>query len=248
MSANILITHIKQTFRFAHFCFLLVKDEDQEVMASALKIGALPFQKTPPNGKGRYNLGTAFKGYMEYAEAKLAELTMDSLTGLYNRTAGLSIWERDYIRGARSRSTTCLIYCDLDSLKYMNDAHGHEKGDIMIKTVADSILQHVRTSYDYAIRIGGDEFIIVMPETKQSAAVGVKKRLQDHIKALSIELDGNSRPISVSMGLSVLRPASRVKDPIEAFNSLVKRAEAKMYIEKKARKAALTLVEKMKNT
>ncbi len=238
MTANKLIRHIKKTFRFPEFCFLLVENEHQEVMASALNEGALPFRKARSVNGNEYNFGILFKAYIEYAEAKLNEPSTDSLTGLYTRKSGMSMWSRDYIRAKRTRKTTCLIYCDLDSLKYVNDTYGHEKGDLMIKAVANSILQDVRTSYDYGIRIGGDEFIIVMPETNQTSALGVKKRLEDHIKSLLIDVGCGPKGISVSMGLSVLPPSALIKDSVEAFNTLVMRAEKKMYIQKKAHKKA----------
>ena len=97
-------------------------------------------------------------------DAAIRLSTIDSLTGLYNRTYFFSALEREIARGDRSGRAFCLVMLDLDDLKAINDRFGHIAGDQVLRTVADIVRNGVR-KIDVASRYGGDEFVAMLPET-----------------------------------------------------------------------------------
>jgi diguanylate cyclase (GGDEF)-like protein len=97
-------------------------------------------------------------------DAAIRLSTIDSLTGLYNRTYFFSALEREIARGDRSGRAFCLVMLDLDDLKAINDRFGHISGDQVLRAVADIVRSGVR-KIDVAARYGGDEFVALLPET-----------------------------------------------------------------------------------
>ena len=97
-------------------------------------------------------------------DAAIRLSTIDSLTGLYNRTYFFTALEREIARGDRSGRAFCLVMLDLDDLKGVNDRFGHIAGDQVLRTVADIVRSGVR-KIDVAARYGGDEFVALLPET-----------------------------------------------------------------------------------
>jgi diguanylate cyclase (GGDEF)-like protein len=97
-------------------------------------------------------------------DAAIRLSTVDSLTGLYNRTFFFSALEREIARGDRSGRAFCLVMLDLDDLKSVNDRYGHVSGDQVLRAVSDVVRNGVR-KIDVAARYGGDEFVALLPET-----------------------------------------------------------------------------------
>lgn len=97
-------------------------------------------------------------------DAAIRLSTIDSLTGLYNRTYFFTALEREIARGDRSGRAFCLVMLDLDDLKAVNDRFGHIAGDQVLRAVSEVVRSGVR-KIDVAARYGGDEFVALLPET-----------------------------------------------------------------------------------
>ena len=106
------------------------------------------------------------KRYINY-EKSLARI--DPLTGLLNSRTFKEEGERFFSLASRYKDPLTLIYIDIDDFKYINDSYGHNEGDRLLKVVADSFSQSVR-SYDLVARLGGDEFVILLPKTEPEEA------------------------------------------------------------------------------
>jgi diguanylate cyclase (GGDEF)-like protein len=126
--------------------------------------------------------------------------TTDALTGLANRAYLLAAVEREIERGTRYGRGFCLLMADLDDLKSVNDSYGHRTGDRVLAGVADVIRDGVRR-IDTPARLGGDEYVVLLPETDPTGAFVVAEKIRQGVAAMrTVERDGPV-PVTVSIGL-----------------------------------------------
>jgi len=149
----------------------------------------------------------------------------DDLTGLPNRRLLLDHFKQAVARAARTRKLVALLFLDLDGFKGINDALGHARGDRLLKEVAARLTASIRGS-DTACRLGGDEFIVLLPdqECRETALAAAA-----HIRANLVPpyvLDGIATAMTVSMGLAVY--------PLdgETYGALIRFADGAMYRDK----------------
>lgn len=166
-------------------------------------------------------------------DAAIRLSTVDSLTGLFNRTFFFAAIEREIARSARSGRGFCLLMMDLDELKAINDRLGHFHGDRVLRGVGEVITQGVR-QIDTAARYGGDEFVVLLPETDPTGAfvLAEKIRLGVHTMALDTPT-GMPRP-SLSIGVVAYPDDGRTAD------ELIISADGAMYASKHAGKDRVT--------
>jgi diguanylate cyclase (GGDEF)-like protein/PAS domain S-box-containing protein len=167
------------------------------------------------------------------AEEKLRFMSFhDALTGLYNR----AYFEEEMARLEGSRQyPVSILACDLDDLKMINDKEGHDAGDQAIKSAAKVLGFHTFRKEDVVARIGGDEFIVILPSVDLDENPTILNRIKHGLNEFnksSID-DGLYRPISLSIGYAVVHKDDSLKDGY-------KKADAAMYVEKVKRKAAKT--------
>src|SRR5208282_4068165 len=153
---------------------------------------------------------------------KLAAL--DALTGLYNRRSGEQRLSSEILRAERSGRPLTILVLDLDGLKAVNDKHGHAAGDELIRAFAGCLNRAIRGS-DLAVRLGGDEFLVLLPDCKNEEVRYVLTRLSGH----KLECQGVSVTIAFSAGWGTLRSG-------ESPGELVKRADDALYVNKRASK------------
>jgi diguanylate cyclase (GGDEF)-like protein len=149
---------------------------------------------------------------------------LDPLTGLHNRRFGLQRLTEEMSRAERYGRTLIILLLDVDGLKQVNDTFGHPAGDQVIKHFAECLLKAIRGS-DLAARIGGDEFLVLLPECIEDEVQHVLVRL----RGLKIDLDGHTILFTFSVGWSLHNPGDLLEE-------LMKRADAALYVNKRAGK------------
>jgi diguanylate cyclase (GGDEF)-like protein len=139
--------------------------------------------------------------------------TVDSLTGLYNRAYLFAAVDREIQRSARSRRGFCLLMMDLDELKPINDRFGHFHGDRVLRGVAEIISHGVRR-LDTAARYGGDEFVVLLPETEPHGAYVLAEKIRQGVSELAIETPRDRIRTSLSIGIVTYPEDGRTADQL----------------------------------
>jgi diguanylate cyclase (GGDEF)-like protein len=155
-------------------------------------------------------------------ERQLKRLTVtDDLTGLYNQRDLFEQLPREMERANRAGSACSLCLFDLDRFKDYNDSHGHLAGDRLLRSVGAVVSRTIRAKIDRAFRYGGDEFVLLLPNTNRAEAQVLVDRLR---RAISQALAG---PVTFSAGIAEYSPGMESKDFIEAADRLMYRAKRK---------------------
>lgn len=160
------------------------------------------------------------------ALAQIRELvTRDELTGLINRRHMQELIEHEHQRCTRSGQTFCLAKLDIDHLGSINDAHGYPVGDAVLRAVAQEALQHVRAS-DVLARWGGEEFMLMLPDTRASLVRGGLERLQQRVAALRIVHGAQTLNVTLSAGLAERHAGESIEQTIERAGLALAEAKA----------------------
>jgi diguanylate cyclase (GGDEF)-like protein len=146
------------------------------------------------------------KAELKKANHKLSEMAFrDGLTGLYNHRYFQEQLEKEVNRAMRYQRNLSVIMFDLDHFKKVNDAHGHQVGDIVLKKVAEIVLRTVRES-DMAARYGGEEFAIILPETEMKGVVTLAERIRKRIASMRMDVDEKIVRVTASFGVTLWEP------------------------------------------
>ncbi len=146
----------------------------------------------------------------------------DSLTGLFNRQAFDETLEREINRARRHGLDLTILFFDLDDFKNINDSFGHQAGDEVLKKVAQIMLGEKR-SEDVAARYGGEEMIMILPETDKFSALVLGERIREKVEKAVFRFKGKKAQLTISGGL-----ASFPLNATEAEN-LIKCADSALY-------------------
>jgi diguanylate cyclase (GGDEF)-like protein len=157
----------------------------------------------------------------------------DSLTGLYNRPAAVAGIQEAIDRASRSGAATAVLFVDLDDFKQVNDRHGHEVGDAVLKQVAARMQSTLRTG-DFVARFGGDEFVIVAHCTDVVAVTELGRRL---VEVIDEEMEIGSGRVVVGASVGIALSLDGPEDPV----ALIARADAAMYRAKQHHGSAIEL-------
>lgn len=171
---------------------------------------------------------TMFSADIRYglSKAKLLSET-DDLTGLFNMRGFAIATGRIFGQALRYDRPACVLMIDSDDLKPINDRYGHQAGNALLQKVARSIVNELRHT-DIAARYGGDEFIVLLPETPVKGAMDVAERIRSTIAETAFDSDGSKFHSTVSIGLAAFPDHGRTLDAVIA------RADQAMYHAKKA--------------
>src|SRR6202021_2963496 len=155
---------------------------------------------------------------------KLAAL--DQLTGLYNRRSGEQRLAEEISRAQRHGRPLTVLLMDLDGLKSVNDKHGHAAGDTVIKSFADRLQRAIRGS-DLAVRLGGDEFMAILPECRCEEV----NRVLGRIEGLDFEFAEQKVRLRFSSGWTDFQP-------VDTMQEFLRRADVALYEDKRKGKRA----------
>lgn len=166
---------------------------------------------------------TMFSADIRYGlnKARLLSET-DELTGLQNTRGFAIIADRLFGQAQRYTRSASVLMVDSDNLKVVNDTHGHEAGNRLLRHLAERIQAELRYS-DVPARYGGDEFVVLLPETPSAGALDVAERIREAMDAMPIVVDGKPVPSTVSIGV-----ASFPEDG-QTIDAVVSRADRALY-------------------
>lgn len=241
---ELILRNIGQTFRFPSFSYIVTDNDKAKVVDKVFRSGIIRLPKTHAMCQelkkrelceGKYSLDIFYKGHILYAVSQMKVLSVDPLTKALTPDGGLERWEKDFARALRHKTPTACIFVDVNFLKEINDTYGHSAGNKLLVAVADSLKVHVRNVFDYVIRYGGDEFLVILPETTKKKARKISERILSHIEELTVGIsDKVTIKPSVAVGVADLWPTSLGRDPKEAFEKLFEDADEAMYKNKLA--------------
>ena len=176
-------------------------------------------------------LTTALTADITEARERIENLAQtDALTGLYNLRMFNEVWQRAHSSAERDRGVYALLLIDMDKLKDINDAFGHEAGNSAIILVAQCLQRSIRNT-DYAARFGGDEFAVLLPGASSEVADAVVKRVRHNVFKTTLDL--RSRMIRCSVSIGVVNYPKDARDMRELHSM----ADRKMYRDKELRRA-----------
>lgn len=185
-------------------------------------------------------ISIAVKNVQLFAQMQVSSVS-DALTGCFNRAHAFATLDNELRRAKRNRRPLSILMIDVDDFKRINDEHGHLCGDAVLESLGETLRRTLRSS-DVKCRYGGDEFIIILPETPIDGA----DQVADHIRRAieRVEHPGRTRSftIEVSIGVSAAQPGEA-----EAL-ALVGRADAALYRDKGRKAHGLRLVASGANT
>ncbi|WP_218397111.1 tetratricopeptide repeat-containing diguanylate cyclase [Alteromonas lipotrueae] len=163
------------------------------------------------------------KGISRYK--KIADY--DHLTGVHNRRSGLRIGERMITQAKRSRETFTVIALDIDHFKVVNDTYGHDAGDVLLNAVVNTC-KHTLRKHDVMVRMGGEEFLLMLPSTELTDATEIAQRVLVNIERMVVNYGQKQLQATVSLGIACTNNSS------QGFKTLLKKADEALYRAKNA--------------
>jgi two-component system cell cycle response regulator len=214
-----------------------VEDNDKELAGRALELGASDVLQQPFSQEellARIRTQTRRSRYVEILRSRVdkgLELSViDQLTGLYNRrymNNQLALWMK---RSATGGTPLSVVSVDIDHFKKVNDVHGHEAGDLVLQEFSERLLANVRPK-DIVCRPGGEEFLVIMPETTGDLACSAGERIRRAIAGDAFEAD---QAQSLSLDITVSAGVATFLGEDDTAADMLKRADDALYRAKTA--------------
>ncbi len=166
---------------------------------------------------------TALRNAQLHAAVQQQAIT-DPLTGLYNRRGFTDLAEHELVRAQRFNRPLSMILIDIDHFKEINDSYGHLMGDKILTAVSSNCKAELR-QVDIVARYGGDEFIVLLPETSLQEAMPAAERLRARIESLRSPFNGDTISTTICIGVTELQPGDTLKSLIERTDQALYRAK-----------------------
>lgn len=152
----------------------------------------------------------------------------DPLTGLYNRRYFMEQLEQEFKRSRRYERDLSLLMIDIDFFKRINDTYGHQTGDLVLRKISSIVESQLRDA-DLAFRFGGEEFMVILPETSLQDASNVAERMRTEIMHSYYHHDESEFNVTVSIGIISVKC-----NQVESIDSLIKKVDDNLYMAKKS--------------
>ena len=160
-------------------------------------------------------------------QEKLQQLALtDPLTGLFNRRQFFELAQHEFKRSRRYGHAQSILILDVDHFKNVNDTYGHAAGDAVLQDLAQKCSEQLR-SFDVMARYGGDEFILMLPETESDKASQTAERLRQVIESNRLETVSGPLQVTISFGIATLEESDEI-----SLDDLIDRADTALYIAK----------------
>ena len=164
--------------------------------------------------------------------------TIDELTHCGNRRFFEQQFPREVARAVRLRRPLSLLLCDIDHFKSINDGHGHQTGDEVLSEFGDRLTAGLRLEQDWAARIGGEEFGIVLPDTGSAEAVAIAQRLCSRVSAAAFITSAGPIPVTASFGTCGMNDS--VPEGVGLAERMIVAADSAMYASKRGGRNRVT--------
>lgn len=218
---------------YVYIILLTAKDSKDDII-TGLKAGADDYLTKPFNqaeliarldtAKRILELEKSLKEANE--EIRILSIT-DPLTGSYNRGYLTERLPQEIQRARRYGHSLSLVLGDIDHFKKVNDLYGHRAGDLVLKEFVQCIKNSIREGSDWMVRYGGEEFLVVVPETPYGGVCVMAERLRKVVAKKVIKIDGEKISITASFGVTGFDPAS--SDKKVSPEALIEHADKSLY-------------------
>jgi two-component system cell cycle response regulator len=219
-----LINKIRSNSALRHIYIILITARIQEGdRVRGLDLGADDYITKPFSFSellARVRVGSRVVQYQQHLEY---QTQIDSLTGLFNRRAFEKKIGEEFERSKRYGHPLSVVILDIDNFKKINDTYGHHGGDAALVRISEILRERSRRS-DFPSRFGGEEFVLVLPETDQDSAIQVAKKFHEEIRSCSFGTVDKPFVLTVSMGLT-----SSTKKEYSDWREMVADADCALY-------------------
>jgi diguanylate cyclase (GGDEF)-like protein/hemerythrin-like metal-binding protein len=153
----------------------------------------------------------------------------DQLTSLYNRRHFKNIFNLELKRAIRFKTIFSVVLFDIDYFKRLNDTYGHQSGDMALISIGKCLKEICKRPSDFAFRIGGEEFTIIIADSKMESALNISEKLQNKLETLQIvnEKSDVSKYMTISIGIVSLIPNTN-----DTIDTIMKEVDEKLYLAK----------------
>ncbi|MFO0995333.1 MAG: PleD family two-component system response regulator [Alphaproteobacteria bacterium] len=211
---------------------LIMEQQDVAAVGRALELGVTDYIVRPvdPNElRARTRSQIRRKRYQdrlrEDFDRSLSMAFTDSLTGIYNRRYLMAHLGTLLGKCQSDSQTLAALMVDIDHFKAVNDSRGHAAGDAVLREIANRLSGRVRGS-DLVARLGGEEFVVVLPSAEAASASAVAERIRETAAATPIEIPGE-QPIAVTLSIGIA-----VSEPADSVDALLRRSDEALYAAK----------------
>lgn len=224
------------------YMIILTSMSSKENLVEALDAGAddfiaKPFDENELAARARVGMRIIqLENKLVNSQKKLIKLAKeDPLTGIMNRRSLFDEILKELNRASREKSSVATILVDADNFKAINDTYGHLVGDMVLVQLAESLKDCCR-EYDKLGRYGGEEFLLLLPQTDREGAIHVAERMRRHINNNPINCGDKSISLTVSIGVSTISFGAeheKYKINEQMMDDLIKKTDYALYVAKK---------------